>query len=204
MGPRSMVYKLPMHRVWLISERISITSETHILNQRLEEVKSLHVATEKRIVEMDAGNQQLLEKLLGVEKDLDGKLQGVNDNANSLVTKLNSLDNDTKNNSQTIVNLQESIYIQTEQVKKVDAERQQAEAKAKEDMDARGSANAKAISDLKSEVEAAITNIEITLKQEQTKDSSALIERLNAVQDATASNEGRIESLEKAAPETTK
>ena len=39
-------------------------------------------------------------KLLGVERDLDGKLQGVNDNANSLVTKLNSLDNDTKNNSQ--------------------------------------------------------------------------------------------------------
>merc|ERR1712098_954074 len=104
-------------------------SETHILNQRLEEVKSLHVATEKRIVEMDAGNQQLLEKLLGVEKDLDGKLQGVNENANSLVTRFNDLDKDTKNNSQTIVNLQESIYIQTEQVKKVDAERQQAEAK---------------------------------------------------------------------------
>ena len=39
-------------------------------------------------------------KLLGVERDLDGKLQGVNDNAKSLVTKLNSLDNDTKNNSQ--------------------------------------------------------------------------------------------------------
>ena len=39
-------------------------------------------------------------KLLGVERDLDGELQGVNDNAKSLVTKLNSLDNDTKNNSQ--------------------------------------------------------------------------------------------------------
>ena len=39
-------------------------------------------------------------KLLGVERDLDGKLQSVNDNAKSLVTKLNSLDNDTKNNSQ--------------------------------------------------------------------------------------------------------
>ena len=75
-------------------EHDSIRSEIPILNQYLEEVKSLHVATEKRIVEMDAGNQQLLEKLLGVEKDLDGKLQGVNDNAKSLVTKLNSLDNE--------------------------------------------------------------------------------------------------------------
>merc|ERR1711915_398096 len=147
-------------------EHDSIRSETHILNQHLEEVRSLHLATDKRIVEMDAGNQQLLEKLHGVEKDLDGKLQGVNENANSLVTKVNSLDNETKNNSQTIVNLQESIYIQTETVKKVDAERQQAEAKAMEDMEATVSTNAKAIADLKAEVEDAVTKIEITLKQE--------------------------------------
>ena len=185
-------------------EHDSIRSETNILNQHLEEVRSLHLATDKRIVEMDAGNQQLLEKLLGVEKDLDGKLQGVNENANSLVTKVNSLDNETKNNSQTIVNLQESIYIQTETMKKVDAERQQAEAKAKEDMEASVSTNAKAIADLKAEVEDAITKIEITLKQEQTKDNSALLDRLNIVQDATVSNEGRIESLEKAGPEATK
>merc|ERR1712228_866298 len=185
-------------------EHDSIRSETHILNQHLEEVRSLHLATDKRIVEMDAGNQQLLEKLLGVEKDLDGKLQGVNENANSLVTKVNSLDNETKNNSQTIVNLQESIYIQTETVKKVDAERHQAEAKAKEDMEATVSTNAKAIADLKAEVEDAITKIEITLKQEQTKDNSALLDRLNIIQDATVSNEGRIESLEKAGPEATK
>merc|ERR1711915_415767 len=46
--------------------------------------------------------------------------------------------------------------------------------------------------------------IEITLKQEQTKDNSALLDRLNIVQDATVSNEGRIESLEKAGPEATK
>ena len=38
-----------------------------------------------------------------VEKELDGKLQGVNENANSLVTKNNSLDNETKNNSQTLL-----------------------------------------------------------------------------------------------------
>merc|ERR1711915_116056 len=185
-------------------EHDSIRSETHILNQHLEEVRSLHLATDKRIVEMDAGNQQLLEKLLGVEKDLDGKLQGVNENANSLVTKVNSLDNETKNNSQTIVNLQESIYIQTETVKKVDAERQQAEAKAKEDMEATVSTNAKAIADLKAEVEDVIAKIESTLKQKRTKDNSALVDRINIVQDANVSNEGRIESLEKAGPEATK
>ena len=73
---------------------------------------------------MDAGNQQRLEKLIGVEKDLDGKLQGVNEDTNSLATKVNSLDNEAKNNSQTIANLQESIYIQMETVNKVDSESQ--------------------------------------------------------------------------------
>jgi len=196
--------KLAEHdKNWQV-EHDSIRSETHILTQHLEEVKSLHVTTENRITEMDAGNQQLLEKLLGVEKDLDGKMQGVNENANSLVTKLNSVDEDNKNNSQTIVNIQESIFIQSEQVKKVDAERQNSAVKAKEDFDATVSTNAKAIADLKSEVNDAITKIEITLKQEQTKDNSDLLDKLNHVQDATNSNEGRIDSLEKAGPETTK
>ena len=54
-------------------------------------------------------------KLTEHEKDVNGKLQVVNDKANSLVIKLNSLDTDNKNNSQTIVNLQESIYLQTDQ-----------------------------------------------------------------------------------------
>merc|ERR1711936_795070 len=49
-----------------------------------------------------------------------------------------------------------------------------------------------------------ITKLEITFKQEQSRDNSALIDRLNIVQDTTTSNENRIGSLEKAVPETTK
>ena len=101
--------------------------------------------------------------------------------------KLISFNNDTKNTSQTIVDLQESIFIHTEQVQKVNAERQQAEAKAKEDIASTVSTNGEAIADLKSELEDVITKIEITLKQEQTKDNSALLDRLNIVQDSTAS-----------------
>ena len=59
------------------------------------------------------------------------------------------------------------------------------------------STNAKAIADLKAEVGDAIAKIDITLKEEQTKDNSSLIERLTIVQDATTSNQGRIESLER-------
>ena len=83
--------------------------------------------------------------------------------------------------------LQKSIFIQTEQLQKVDTERQQDEANAKEDIASTVSTNGKAIADLKSELEDVITKIEITLKQEQTKDNSALLDRLNIVHASTAS-----------------
>ena len=63
---------------------------------------------------------------------MDGKLQVVNNNTNSFVIKLNSLDTANKKNSRTIVNLQEPIYLQTEQDKKVDADRQQDGTKQRE------------------------------------------------------------------------
>ena len=62
------------------------------MNKHLEEVGSLHVATESELLS-GYKNQQHLDKLLGVVKDLNGKLQSVNNNSNSLVTKLPSLDN---------------------------------------------------------------------------------------------------------------
>ena len=84
---------------------------------------------------------------------MDGNLLGVNESANTLETKLILVNNDTKNTSRTIVNIQESIFIQTEQVEKVDDERQQAEAKAKDDIVSTVSTNGKAVDDLKLELE---------------------------------------------------
>merc|ERR1711936_1279507 len=56
---------------------------------------------------------------------------------------------------------------------------------AKEDFEATVRSNAKAIDALKAEVEESITKLEITFKQEQSKDNSTLIDRLNFVQDTT-------------------
>ena len=83
---------------------------------------------------------------------MDGKLQGVSKDVNTLAIKLNPSDTDDKNNSQTIVNLQESICLQSEQARKGEAERQQAEAKAREDFEPNVATNTKAIDALKSEV----------------------------------------------------
>ena len=93
--------------------------------------------TERRLAEADAGSQQLLEKLLEVEKDVEGK---VRDNASSVQNQLINLDAENKNNAQMLVTLQESINIQVQDTKKVDAERQRSEAKAKEDLDANAAA----------------------------------------------------------------
>merc|ERR1712226_1627204 len=59
-------------------------------------------------------------------------------------------------NTLQIVNIQESINIQSEQVKKVDAERQRSEAKAKEDLEATVASNEKAIAELRNELDDSI------------------------------------------------
>merc|ERR1711892_1226922 len=45
-----------------------------------------------KLIEVDAGNQQLLEKLLGIEEDLDGKLQNINENNKVIVAQMNILE----------------------------------------------------------------------------------------------------------------
>ena len=85
---------------------------------------------------------------------MDGNLLGVNKNANTL---------------ETIVNIQESIFIQTEQEEKVDDKRQQAEAEAKDDIVSTISTDGKAIADLKLRAGGCNQKIDIILKQGQTK-----------------------------------
>merc|ERR1719283_503705 len=81
-----------------------------------------------------------------------------NQNYSSLEIKLGDLDADNKNNMQNLVNLQESINLQSEEVKKVDAERQMAANKAKEDIESTAASNAKAMADLKNDVAQSIAD----------------------------------------------
>ena len=53
-------------------------------------------------------------------------------------------------------------------------------------------------------MEDATTKVKVTLKQEQTKGNSALLDKLNIVQVAIVSNEGRMESPTEGGPETPK
>ena len=96
------------------TENDLLKSENHILVQQLEDVKSVDVTTGSIFVEMNTGNQQPVEK------------------ANSLATTSTSLVNDFKINSQSNIDLHESLTIQIEQVKEDQTESQQAELKDKE------------------------------------------------------------------------
>ena len=133
---------------------------TNIKRKILENEKTLS-DIKKRL------NTSILHFEMSLKKDLDGKLHGVNENTNIIQTRLDSLDKEDKNNTQNIFDIHENIRIQTEQVQKLDDERQQSIAKAKEDLESNAAYNEKAISDLKKELAESITNIEITLKQDK-------------------------------------
>merc|ERR1719211_326122 len=102
------------------------------------------------MAEADAGSQQLLEKLLDVEKDVEGKMR---DSASSVQNQLSNLDADNKNNTQVLVSLQETINIQAEQARQVEAERASSDAKLKQGLEDKVAANASAIADLRNEVD---------------------------------------------------
>merc|ERR1719419_1729922 len=154
----------------------STKSDIQSLSEHLaEQIRTNNSTTERRLAEADTGNQQLLEKLLQVEKDVEGKLV---DNASSLQNQLSNLDTDNKNNTQLIVSLQESMNIQAEEVRKVDADRQLAASKAKDDLDATVAANAKAIAELKSDVDDSIHQ-RIKPTEDKLKETDGAIQVLN-------------------------
>lgn len=132
------------------NQQDAIRNELNItINEYAQQMNSQKDAIEKRISQMDTGNQQLLGKILDVEQDFDGKLK---DNTDKLGIMFDTLENENKDHAQKLVGLQEAIYIQTEQVKKVDAERQQASVKAENDVKITAENNAKYIDSIKEEL----------------------------------------------------
>merc|ERR1711936_634572 len=113
---------------------------------------------------------------------------------------LESLDIENKNNTQNIVRIQESIFHQHEQVKKVDAERQHAAQKAKDDYEATVLTNASAIADLKSELTNALLNVETVMREEHVKETKELVEKIEKVENhfdsRTKNIEGRLKKNE--------
>jgi len=115
----------------------------------LSESKS---STDSKITEVISRSEQLHTNILHIEQNIDGRLA---DNVSSIQTELGLLNEKNKANTQLIVSLQESINIQSEEAKKVNAERQTNAIKEKEN-EANISANAQAISELKNVLDESI------------------------------------------------
>merc|ERR1711873_259872 len=126
--------------------------------------------SDQKIKELDAGNQNLLEKVLGMDGNLSERLDKQEQMDNTLMNRINELhsnnsesvssiqlklgdlDKESKDNITQIVNLQDAVNIQAEQVNAVDADRQKAAGKTKADLESTVASKAKAIADLKNEL----------------------------------------------------
>merc|ERR1712128_290698 len=97
-------------------------TETTMLKHDLESVVTQNTNMLTKISDMDNGNQQMLEKLLSIETDFNGKVVGVSDNSEDLKLMIINVDSESKNNSQGLINIQESLNIQAGQVKNVESE----------------------------------------------------------------------------------
>merc|ERR1712128_297590 len=136
-------------------------TETTMLKHDLESLVTQNTNMLTKISDMDNGNQQMMEKLLSIETDFNGKVVGVSDNAEDLKLMIINVDSVTKNNSQGLINIQESLNIQAEQVKKVESERQKSAEESNKTFVDKIDANAMAVADLRKGLSDSINVLEV-------------------------------------------
>merc|ERR1712179_381067 len=140
------------------------------IRDQLRDIENQAGLSDQRIQELDKGNQTFQDKVHGIESQVTDRLEDLaksdasllarinelqsnnTENISSLQHQLSNMDSENKNNIQQIYTLQEFINNQSEQVKKVDAERQMSAAKTKEDLDATLASNQRAIAELRNEL----------------------------------------------------
>merc|ERR1712106_314362 len=179
-------------------------TETTILKHDLESLVSQNTNILTKISDMDNGNQQMLEKLLSIETDFNGKVVDVSDNAVDLKLMIINVDSETKNNSQGLINIQESLNIQVEQVKKVESERQKSAEESNKTFVDKIDANAMAVADLRKGLSDSINVLEVKLKQEMDTDQQNLEQKILLIHNKNDVNLNKITALETSGPETTK
>merc|ERR1712128_249643 len=175
-----------------------------MLKHDLESLVSQNTNILTQISDMDNGNQQMLEKLLSIETDFNGKVVDVSDIAEDLKLMIINVDSETKNNSQGLINIQESLNIQAEQVKKVESERQKSAEESNKTFVDKIDANAMAVADLRKGLSDSINVLEVKLKQDMDTDQQNLEQKILLIQNKNDVNLNKITALETSGPETTK
>merc|ERR1712106_838519 len=104
-------------------------------------------------------NNQNQEQIRTVENNINKELQKIYEDKDTITSKLDLMKSENQTNTQNIVSIQESIFIQSEQVKKVESERKQATKQDKEAFQATILDNATAIADLKKKIDEALLDM---------------------------------------------
>merc|ERR1712128_86470 len=82
-------------------EQKMVEQSANDLNQikdQIQDIENQNGISNQKITELDNGNQALLEKLLGLEKSIGDRMEGLNKTDESLLTKINGLQTDKAQN----------------------------------------------------------------------------------------------------------
>merc|ERR1711892_1361188 len=182
-------------------EHVSIRKDADVLLKQMEDFKAQHRDFESKFVDINTDQQQISNELNTIQQNYDSQLQYINESAfiqneDTFITKLNIIEEESRNNLEKIIAMEEVAMIQAEKAKyvesltsrvnQIDEMRQQSEAKAKEDFDNTVSKNAKEIQDLKLNLEQTMIQIEHYMKEENTaikSESSSISKQVQVLKD---------------------
>merc|ERR1712013_700803 len=206
--------KLEHFKSDLKTESVSIRKDADALLKQMEAFKAQHRDIENKFVDINTDQQQISNELNTIQQNYDSQLQYINESAfiqneDSFITKLNIIEEESRNNLEKIIAMEEVAMIQAEKAKyvesltsrvnQIDEMRQKSEAKAKEDFDNTVSKNAKEIQDLKLSLEQTMIQIEHYMKEENTaikSESSSISKQVQVLKDdAVKQNQQLIEFL---------
>jgi len=196
------------------TESVLIRKDADALLKQMEDFKAQHRDFENKFVDINTDQQQISNELNTIQQNYDSQLQYINESAfiqneDSFITKLNIIEEESRNNLEKIIAMEEVAMIQAEKAKyvesltsrvnQIDEMRQKSEAKAKEDFDNTVSKNAKEIQDLKLSLEQTMIQIEHYMKEENTaikSENSSISKQVQVLKDdAVKQNQQLIEFL---------
>merc|ERR1711892_637404 len=158
-------------------------------NSQLEQLKRQQDGSCNKISDIDADHHTLMEKLMGLERNLDNRLKNLDEIDNTISSRLGnfqdesthrikSVEDVSKYNREKLVLLedalqkllQKEVYMENigARVNQLDEMRQQSEAKAKDEVDATISQSNRLINTLQTEFEEKVKLLENYVKDEQT------------------------------------
>merc|ERR1712030_172314 len=90
-------------------EQKMVEKNSNDLNQiriQIRDIENQNGISNQEITELDNGNQSLLEKLLGLEKSIGDRMEGLEKTDDSLLSKINSLQ---KDNAQSLIDFRNDM-----------------------------------------------------------------------------------------------